>query len=299
MGYSVDLILGQVFSGLMRAFFLCLVTAGLTLIYGVMSVLNVAHVSFYMLGAYFTCTFWRLLQASNFSYWVSIPLTCATMGLIGLLVELVLMRRLYRRIQAEMLVATYALIYILGDLAKMTWGLRTHSIIKPVVLTRPIATIGSASFPASVAFSGGVTALVMLGVWFWLHRTRFGRVVRAVQSDREMVGALGIHVPRVYTAVFTASTVLAGLAGAVWVATGAVERGMLDVAMLPQVFCVMVTGGMGSFAGTAVAALILGEAYALSILVAAKAAMISLYVVTAVILLARPWGLLGTRGRLE
>lgn len=296
----MDIVLAQIVSGLMRGSFLFLVTIGLTLIYGVLSVLNVAHVSFYMLGAYFSCTFWQILQAYDFSYWVSIPLACLTMAIIGLIIEFVLMRHLYSRIQPEVLLATFALIYIFSDVAKLTWGVQIYSVTdKPEILTRSLGTIGMASFPATVAFTVGVAVLAGVGLWFWLQRTKFGKIVRATQSDREMVAALGMSVPRIYSSVFVLSVFLAGLAGAVWMATGIVQPGRLDIPMLPQVFCVMAMGGMGSFLGTAVAAIIIGEVFALSILVAPKAGMVAIFIVTGVILAIRPWGLFGTKGRLE
>lgn len=293
----MDIVLGQVVSGLMRGSFLLVVTVGLTLIYGVMSVLNLAHVSFYMLGAYFACTFWELLGGYGFSYWVSIPLTCLTIAIIGVFIEFVLMRHLYSRIQPEVLLATFALIYIFSDVAKLTWGLQIHCIDKPEVLTKTVLTIGAVSFPGSVAFTVGVAALVVFGLWFWLQRTKFGKIVRATQSNREMVSALGLRVPMIYRVVFTSSAFLAGLAGAIWVATGIVQPGRLDFTMLPQVFCVLAMGGMGSIAGTAVAAIIIGEVYALSILVAPKAAMVAIFAVTGTVLAIRPWGLLGTKER--
>lgn len=296
----MDIIMAQIVSGLVRGSFLFLVTIGLTLIYGVLSVLNVAHVSFYMLGAYFACTFWKIMQGYGFSYWVAIPLTCLTMGTIGLIIEVVLMRRLYTRIQGEVFLATFALIYIFSDAAKLTWGIQAYSMSdKPEILTKSLGTIGLVSYPVSIAFTIGIAVLVAVGLWFWLHRTKFGKIVRATQSDREMVSALGIPVPLIYTSVFAISTLLAGLAGAVWVATGIVQPGRLDMPMLPQVFCTMVIGGMGSLVGTAAAALIVGEVFALSILIAPKAGMVAIFVVTGLVLVIRPWGLFGTKGRLE
>ena len=296
----MDIVLSQIVSGLMKASFLFLITAGLTLIYGVLSVLNVAHVSFYMLGAYFSWTFWQILQAYDFSYWVAIPSACLILAVIGLFIEFVLMRRLYSRIQPEVLLATFALIYIFSDVAKLAWGVQIHSITdKPEILTRSLGTIGVVSFPASVAFTMGIAVLVGVGLWFLLQRTKFGKIIRATRSDREMVAALGMSVPRIYSSVFVLSVFLAGLAGAAWMATGIVQPGRLDLPMLPQVFCVMAMGGMGSFLGTAVAAIIVGEIFALSILVAPKAGMVAIFIVTGVILAIRPWGLFGTKGRLE
>jgi len=294
-----EILFGQLISGLMKASILFLITSGLTLIFGVLGVLNLAHVSLYMLGAYFTCTFWELLEGTGISYWLAVPLACATVAGIGLLIEVVLMRRLRSRIQPEVMLATFALIYIFSDIAKLTWGVQMYSIPKPEALSKPVVTLGAVTFPASIAFTIAVALFVGVGLWFWLQRTRSGRIVRATQSDREMVSALGINVPFVYAAVFVASAALAGLAGAVWVATGIVQPGRLDIPMLPQVFCVMIIGGLGSFKGTAVAAIMVGLAFSFSILIAPKAGMFVLFVVTAIVLVVRPWGLFGQKGRLE
>lgn len=297
MGF--ELVLGQVISGLVRSSFLFLVTIGLTLIYGVLGVLNLAHVSFYMLGAYVTVSAWRLFQAYAFAYWISILATCLVMAAIGLFIELVLMRRLYSHISSEILLATFALIYIFSDLAKLAWGVGMYSIPKPAILANPIATVGMASFPASSAFALGVSVLVGLCLWFWLNKTKYGNIIRAVQSDREAVSVLGIAVPRIYSFVFALSALLAGLAGAVWMATGIVQPGSLDNAMLPQLFCVMVIGGLGSLAGTGLASVVIGLTFALSILVIPKAGMVSIFAVTGLILLIRPWGLMGSKERTE
>lgn len=295
----MGVILAQIVSGVMRASFLYLVTIGLTLIFSVLGFLNVAHVSFYMLGAYFTVMFWEIFQELSFSYWLSIPLVCLTMAAVGLFIERVLVRYLYSRIQAEQLLVTFALIYVFIDLAKLAWGIQMYSIPVPDLLLKTVAKIGLVSFPASVPFTVGMAILVTFALWFFLNRTKYGNIVRAAQSDRQMVAALGIPIPLMYSFVFSLSALLAGLAGVVWLATGIVQPYKLDFPMLPQVFCVMVIGGMGSFWGTAVAALLVGEIFALSILVAPKAGMVSIFIVTGVILIIRPWGLFGSKERVE
>lgn len=296
---DMSVVLPQVISGLMKGSCLFLVTIGLTLIYGVLSVLNVAHVSFYMLGAYFACIFWQILRAHDFSYFVAIPLTCLAVLGIGLIIELVLMRRLYRRIQGEQLLVTFGLIYIFSDLVKLIWGPEIYKVGKPEILTGSIGRIGEISFPATIAFSLAIAVLIGVSLWLWLQRTKFGNIVRGTQSNPEMMASLGIPVPLVYSLVFSISALLAGLGGAVWMATGIAQLGTLDVPMLPQVFCVMVIGGMGSLLGTAVAAFTIGQVYALSLLIAPKAGMIAIYAVTALVLIIRPWGFFGTRGRVE
>ncbi len=196
--HHMDVILAQVVSGVMRASFLYLVTIGLTLIFSVLGFLNVAHVSFYMLGAYFTVMFWEIFQELSFSYWLSIPLVCLTMAAVGFFVERVLIRYLYSRIQAEQLLVTFALIYVFIDLAKLAWGIQMYSIPVPDLLLKTVAKIGVVSFPASVPFTVGIAILVTFALWFFLNKTKYGNIVRAAQSDRHMVAALGIPIPLIY-----------------------------------------------------------------------------------------------------
>jgi branched-subunit amino acid ABC-type transport system permease component len=295
----MDAVLSQVISGLGRASFLYLIVIGLTLIFSVLGVLNVAHVSFYMLGAYFTVMFWGIFQDLSFSYWLSIPLVCLTMAAIGLLTERVLVRHLYSRIMAEQCVVTFALIYIFIDIAKLAWGIRMYSIPTQDLLLKPLVKIGAVSFPVSAAFTIGVAILVAFALWGFLGKTKYGNIVRAAQSDREMVAALGIPTPLIYSLVFSLSALLAGLGGAVWLASGVVEPYKLDLPMLPQVFCIMIIGGMGSLWGTAVASLLVGEVFALSILISPKAGMFAIFVITGLVLIIRPWGLFGAKERIE
>jgi branched-chain amino acid transport system permease protein len=252
-----------------------------------------------MLGAYLTYTFWVIFQAYDFSYWVAIAMACLAMAIIGLIVEFVLMRHLYNRIQAEMLLVTFALIYVFSDLVKLIWGVESYSVDKPEILNQSLGTIGVVAYPATVTFTIVIGVLVAGALWFWLARTKFGKIVRATQSEREMVSALGKTVPLIYSLVFVISAVLAGLAGAVWMATSFAQPYSLDLPMLPQVFVVMAVGGMGSLVGAFVASMIIGEVYAMSVLLVPRAIMIVIFVVAAVVLMIRPWGLFGTRGRLE
>jgi branched-chain amino acid transport system permease protein len=299
MEMAVEDILAQIVSGLTRGSILFLISAGLSLVFGVLSVLNVAHVSFYMLGAYLTYTFWALFQTYDFSYWLAIPLTCLAMAAIGFLVELVLMRHLYNRIQAEMLLVTFALIYVFSDLVRIIWGVDSYAVTTPAILSQYAGKIGAVSFPNSDAFTISMAVLLASVLWFWFARTDSGKLVRATQSEPEMVSALGKPVPLIYSIIFVISAVLAGLAGAVWMTTSFAQPYSLDLPMLPQVFIVMAIGGMGSLIGAFVASMLIGLVYAMSVLLVPRAVMVVIFVVAAVVLMIRPWGLFGAKGRLE
>jgi branched-chain amino acid transport system permease protein len=294
----METILGQLLSGLSRAMILFLGTSGLTLLFGVMGVLNMGHFVFYMFGAYFCYTFWSILvSTTGLAYWAAIVLAILSVGALGLIIEFILMRHLYNRILPEVLLATFALIYIAHDVVKMTWGVKYYQVVRPKILEGIAFTAGQ-PYPNYYLFITIVGFVTAGAIWFMLKKTKFGRIVRACHSYREMVGALGIPVPWVYTAVFVLSAMLASLAGGVWTSIGTASLGM-DQAIIMQCFCVMVIGGMGSFLGTLVGALIVGEVYSLTILVMPRLALLLLYLVTGIVLAIRPWGLFGTKGRLH
>jgi branched-subunit amino acid ABC-type transport system permease component len=273
-------------------------TSGLTLLFGVMGVLNMGHFVFYMLGAYLCYTFWHILiTLTGLAYWIAIVLAVLVIAIIAFVIEMVLMRRLYNRILPEILLATFSLIYIAHDVVKMTWGVKYYQVVRPEILDGIAFTAGQ-PYPNYYLFITIVGLLTAGVIWYILKRTKFGRIVRACHSYREMVAALGIPVPWVYTAIFVASAMLAALAGGVWTSIGTVNLGM-DQAIIMQCFCVMVIGGMGSFIGTLVGALIVGEVYSLTILFAPRLALLLLYLVTGIVLAIRPWGLFGTKGRLH
>jgi branched-subunit amino acid ABC-type transport system permease component len=293
----LELILQQLLSGLVRGSLLFIVTSGLTLIFGVVGVMNMAHFSFYMVAAYLTWTFWRIFLPSPSSFWISMIATSVVMILIGLVIERLLFRRMYNRILSEQLLASFALIYIFSDLVKILWGLEFRYVTRPVILTRSISILGN-PFPNYNSFVLVLGVFIACGIWFLLYRTKFGRIVRACHSYREMVGALGIPVPLLYTIVFALSVLLAGLGGIAWTMMGMINLG-LDHSLLIEAFCVMVIGGMGSFLGTAVGSLICGVVYALSILIEPRIATLLIFIITGIVLTLRPWGLFGAKGRLH
>jgi branched-chain amino acid transport system permease protein len=293
----MELIIGQLLSGLMRSSLLFMVTAGLTLLYGVMGTMNMAHFSFYMIAAYVTWTFWHLFGGSSYAFWISIVISgLAMIGIAGL-VERLVMRRIYNRILPQQLLATFALTYIFSDLVKIIWGLEFKNIGKRGILAGYVS-VGGIPFPISNLFVILLGLVIIFAIWFTLYKTKFGRIVRACHSHKEIVGALGIRVPMVYSIVFAISGLLAGLAGSAWTAIGSINLGV-EQSLLVDAFCVMVIGGMGSFVGTAVASLIVGLAYSFAILAVPRMATLFIFIITGLFLIFRPWGLFGTKGRLH
>jgi branched-subunit amino acid ABC-type transport system permease component len=286
------LIFSQFLSGLSMGMMLFLIASGLSLIFGVMNILNFAHATLWLIGAYFCYSFWYVLQDFGFGLWLSILLAALTLAALGWLIEVVLIRRVYSRELPEQLLLTYAMVLILGDLIKLTWGVDDKLIARPPLVAGPVFFFG-VPFDSYFIFVIGIGVLVAIGLWWFLQKTKYGHIIRAAVYSREMVGALGIPIPRIYTGVFVLGIFIAGLAGAVQAPVGSITLGM-DMAVIIQAFCVVVIGGFGSLLGTFVGAIIVGEVYAFSILFWPQGALVLIFVVTAFILIVRPWGLFGT-----
>lgn len=293
---DISLLMSQFMSGLARGTMLFLIASGLSLIFGVMNILNFAHASLWLVGAYFCHTFWLMLQNYGFGLWVSIPLAALTLAVIGWLIEVVLIRRVYNRELPEQLLLTYAMVLIIGDLLKLIWGVEDRIIVRPAIVAGPVSFFG-VPFDSYFIFLILIGAAIAIGLWWFMNKTRYGHIVRAAVFSREMVGALGIPIPRIYTGVFVLGIFIAGLAGAVQAPVGSITLGM-DMAVIVQAFCVVVIGGFGSLPGTLVGSMIVGEIYSFSILFWPAGALVLIFVVTAVVLIIRPWGLFGTPMRI-
>jgi branched-subunit amino acid ABC-type transport system permease component len=289
---DLSLVMAQCLSGLFRGMMLFLIASGLSLIFGVMNILNFAHASLWLVGAYFAYTFWYLLQDYGFGLWLSIALASLTLAAIGWLIEVVLIRRVYDRELPEQLLLTYAMVLIIGDLIKLIWGVEDRIITRPPLVAGPVFFLGI-PFDSYFIFVILIGLSVAIGLWLFLKKTRYGHIVRAAVFSREMVSALGIPIPRIYTGVFVLGIFIAGLAGAVQAPVGSISLGM-DMAVIIEAFCVVVIGGFGSLLGTFVGSIIVGEVYAFSILFWPQGALVLIFIVTALILIVRPWGLFGT-----
>jgi branched-chain amino acid transport system permease protein len=291
-GITVELLALQAFAGLALGTIFVLLAVGLSLIFGLLTVVNFAHGAFFMVGAYLgvylfglTGNFWFCL--------VGVPLVA---GCLGLVVERILIRPLYGRGIDYPLLLTFGLGYVLVDLVRMTFGIEGRNFSTPDAL-RGSVSIGVGDFPLYRLFVIGITALILLGLWWLIEGTRAGLIIRAGARDPEIVRTLGVDVSRVWLLVFALGTALAGLAGVL----AAPMRGVypeMGVPVLIEAFVVTVVGGMGSLLGAVVAGLLLGIVVSLTTLVAPPMANISMFVVMALVLLFRPTGLFGRTGLL-
>jgi branched-chain amino acid transport system permease protein len=289
----VDLLFIQFLSGLASASSLFLVAAGLSIIFGVTRIVNFAHGSFYMLGAYLAVTFtgWLGGATSPLGFWLGILLAALAVGAIGALVEILLLRRIYQAPELFQLLATFGVVLIVGQLVIIVWG--PEDLVGPRApgLSGAVVIFGR-RFPEYELLLIALGPLV-LGTLFLLFRcTRWGILVRAATQDREMVGALGVNQAWLFTSVFALGAFLAALAGALQLPRDAVSHEM-DLRIIADAFVVVVIGGLGSVPGAFLAALLIGELTAFGIWVFPQITLVLTFLIMAVVLVVRPWGLLG------
>jgi branched-subunit amino acid ABC-type transport system permease component len=284
-------LVGQALSGLTVAMFLFLIASGLSLIFGVLRVLNFAHGSFYMLGAYLAFQVVQWAGRDARSFWLAVVLAALGIAALGAVVERLLLRHLYGRDELYQLLFTYGLVLVLSDVAKVIWGTGQLSVSRPPGLGGAFRFFGT-YVPYYNVFILALGPAIALGFWLVLHRTRAGRLIRAAALDREMVSALGIDVTLLYTGVFVLGSFLAGLAGGLVTPVKTIVPGM-DVEIIVEAFIVVVIGGLGSFWGTFLGALIYGQVLSFGILIFPRFSIFSVFALMAVMLIVRPWGLLG------
>jgi branched-chain amino acid transport system permease protein len=284
-------IFAQALSGLTAAMFLFLIASGLSLIFGVLRVLNFAHGSFYMIGAYLA---WQLVQwvgTGGGRFWLAVLGAAVGIAILGGVVERLLLRHLYGKEELYQLLFTYALVLIISDAAKVLWGTQQQSVSRPPGLEGSFRLFNTVIpwYNLFILLLGPAIAFVF---WLVLNRTRAGRLIRAAALDREMLGALGVNVSRLYTGVFVIGSFLAGLGGALVTPVKTIVPGM-DVEIIVEAFIVVVIGGLGSFWGTFLGALIYGQVLSFGILIFPRFSIFSVFALMAVVLIIRPWGLLG------
>lgn len=282
---------GQFLGGLTAAMFLFLIASGLSLIFGILRILNFAHGSFYMIGAYLAWQLVHILGPATGSFWIAVFASALAVALLGALIERFLLSRLYGREELYQLLFTYAVVLVLADAAKMIWGTQQLSVSRPPSLAGSTTLFG-AVIPHYNLLIIVLGPLLALSIWLVLHRTNIGRMVRAAALDREMLGALGGNVGRIYTTAFAAGSFLAGLAGALVTPIKTVVPGM-DVEIIVEAFIVIVIGGLGSLWGTLIGALIYGQFLSFGILIFPRFSIFAVYALMAIILIVRPWGLFG------
>jgi branched-chain amino acid transport system permease protein len=288
---DLSFIFAQSVSGLTAAMFLFLIASGLSLIFGVLRVLNFAHGTFYMLGAYAAYQIVQWIGAGPGRFWLAALAAAAAVGILGGVVERFLFRRLYGAEELYQLLFTYALVLVLSDVARMLWGTQQKSVSRPPELSGAFSLFGATipSYNLLIILLGPAIALAF---WLTLQRTRVGRFIRAAALDRETLGALGVNVDALYTWVFVLASFLGGLGGALISPMRATTPGM-DTEIIVEAFVVVVIGGLGSFWGTFFGALIYGQVLSFGILFFPRFSIFAVFALMAAVLIVRPWGLLG------
>jgi len=284
-------LLGQLRSGLTTAMFLFLIASGLSLIFGVLKIINFAHGSLYMIGAYIAWNMTVVLGRTSIGFLGAVVVASLSVAVLGGLVERFLLRYMYRREELYQLLFTYALVLVFSDACKYIWGTQPHSVSRPPILSGGFDFFG-VRFPHYDLFIIVLGPLIAFGFWLLLNRTSYGRIIRAAALDREMLGALGTNVSTLYTGMFVLAAFLAGLSGALVSPIKSVVPGM-DVEIIIEAFIVVVIGGLGSLWGTLLGSLIYGLTLAFGILIFPRFSIFAAFVIMAVVLIVRPWGLLG------
>jgi branched-chain amino acid transport system permease protein len=300
---QIDLLIEQVLNGVQFGVMLFLMAAGLTLIFGVMGLINLAHGSLYMVGA-FACA---AVAAATGSFWLGLVASLAAAAAAGAIVEIVVVRRLYSRDHLDQVLATFALILVFSEGTRWLFG------SSPLYLNIPSALSGAVSLPGGLDYSLYRLFIIVVGIavaaglYFLIAHTRLGMRIRAGESDREMIAALGVDITTLYTLVFALGAALAGLAGAMVGALQSVQVGMGEPVLI-LAFVVIVIGGIGSIKGALIGAVLVGVIDTLGrfllpaalhlFLPASQAASIGgsiasmlIYVFMALVLVVRPQGL--------
>lgn len=295
----------QLLNGLQFGIMLFLTAAGLTLVFGVMGLINLAHGSLYMVGAFAAAT----IAGWTGSFLLALAASIAAAAALGALVEVVVIRRLYKRDHLDQVLATFALILIFSEATRWIFGSFPLYLNIPSYLSGPVTLIGGIQYPLYRLAIIGVGLSVAMGLFWLISRTRLGIQIRAGESDREMIAALGVDIARLYTIVFALGAALAGFAGALVGAIQSVQVGMGEPVLI-LAFVVIVIGGLGSIKGALVGAILVGLTNTLGGLflplffglflepsaaasIGSSLASMSIYILMAAILVWRPTGLFG------
>ena len=274
--------------GLSVAMYLWLLAAGLTIVFGVLGVLNFAHGSLFMLGAYFAFTFYGLW---GINFWLAIVLSLLSVAVVGYLMERFFLRYIYGEDHAYQLLLTFGFILIFDDAVKMIWGGVAKIPPMPGFFDGTVSVVGR-PFPVYNLFIIGAGLAVAVVVWLLFEKTWWGKMVRASASDREMAGAIGINIPTLFTGVFAFGAMLAALGGALGTPVRVVAPG-IGAAMIIQAFIITVIGGLGNLKGAFVGALIVGMLSAYGILLFPVFELFLIFLIMAVVLMIKPQGLFG------
>jgi branched-subunit amino acid ABC-type transport system permease component len=280
----------QFLNGLSTAMLLFLLASGLTLIFGVLRVINFAHGSLYMLGAYFTYS----IATLSGNYWLSLVVAPLCVAVAAAIIELLFLRRLYAREHEFQLLLLFGFVLVLDDVVKACWGTALKLVPKPAALDGSVQILGR-TFPEYTVLIIVLGPLVALGLWYALARTRIGKQIVAASLDRDAANALGMNVPFLYTTVFVFGAWLGGLGGAVAAPLRAASPGMgMEIVIMS--FAVVIIGGLGSIWGAFLGSILIGEVLAFGTLVVPKFVVVLPFAFMILVFLWRPQGLFGKGG---
>ena len=286
----MGLFLAQLLTGLANAATLFLVASGLSLIFGVTRIVNFSHGSFYMLGAFIGYSLMQVLPGA-IGFWASVVLAGLAVGVVGVIVEMLVLRPVYKAPELFQLVATFGVILVIQDLALLIWG--AEDVLGPRAPgLKGVVRIMGEPIPKYDLALIAMTPFVLFGLWFLIARTRVGVLVRAATQDREMVSALGVNQAWLFTGVFFLGAALAGLGGAIQLPKGGADL-LMDFNILAAIFVVVVIGGMGSLPGAYIAAVLISVLNVFGVAYLPQSTLVLMFVVMAVVLTIRPYGLLG------
>ena len=290
----MELFVAQILTGLANASSLFLVACGLSLIFGVTRIVNFAHGSLYMIGAYIGYSLMQVLPEylpASIGFWGSIVIAGLAVGIVGVMIEMLVLRPVYRAPELFQLVATFGVILVIQDLALLIWG--PEDLLGPRAPgLRGVYRIMGEPIPKYDIVLLIITPVIALALWYLMTRTRLGVLVRAATQDREMVSALGVNQAWLFTGVFALGSALAGLGGALQLPKGGADL-LMDFNILAPVFVVVVIGGMGSLPGAYLAAIIISVLNVFGVTYLPQSTLVLMFAVMIVVLMIRPYGLFG------
>lgn len=300
---TIQTLLPQIIAGISTGMLLFIVSSGLTLVFGVLRVINFAHGSLYMLGAFIAVTIAAYFTSEMMGLVAAILFVPFLVAIIGLVLERFLFRPIYNKEHLLQLLLTYGLTLILGDVARIIWGGDIYTMSRPELLKGRVMIFGMRLLKIDILILI-IGLIIVVALWFLLQRTRFGRITRAAVANPEMLGALGVNVERVFTQAFMLGAWLAGLGGALVATKQSVTLGM-DAEIIIQAFAIVVIGGLGSFSGALIGSMLVGITLSLGIILPSVApapfdaffsnvpAEALPFLAMAIILIIRPWGIFG------
>jgi len=288
----MEYILSQLFNGIILGLLYALIALGLTLILGVMEVINFVHAALFTFGAYLS-----LVLTGYIGFWPSLIIAPFIVGLIGILYETLTFRRVYGKDPLFGLLLAFGLVLASTEVIRMIWGPTGYALNPPRELVGSI-NLGFMLYSKYRIFAGLFTLVLIFLMWAFLERTTYGMVIKAGVSDSEMIGALGKNLPKVRTLVYSIGSIFAGIAGVLLAPLQGVKPDM-GMAIIMPAFVVIVVGGVGSFLGTIIGSLLVGLTVTIVVMVAPRISDLAMYVILAIIILKRPRGLMGEKSGLE